>query len=449
MSARRASLVVCAVLLSCPGTKPPNVDDAGSDAGTDGGAPPDAGVPPGIDGGLSMKSACAVLNARRCEALGRCGLIDTSTIAQRDCLAFYSATWCGPSKWPSRADPSVATLRYDPIFAANCADGFATASCGAVQVLPPACNRFLWPNSYLGGPCYGNEEECAEGVCRGATCPMTCQALGQTDGACRYDRDCRAGLYCKLVNLSSGTSACASPATVDKTCDPSTPCAPGLSCIASKCRVSPHAGEACLFGACDDYAYCVQTTDGGTCESKRALGVSCSDDAQCVSGLCEPLSQVCKARLVPGDQDICSTRQTCGNDNVCVGASATTWGVCDKPVAEFGPCVASSDCEAHLACRRASDGGTCAARVPDGMACSEHRDCHLFSVCVSGVCQRLPLPGETCEVSKRCLYGPCLNTPDAGAYCQSPLGPGELCSSNDDCASARCVGGKCLVACVP
>ena len=98
LAAALLAFVCGATLGTCSaGPQPP---DSGGDSGLDGGtdAGSDGGIP-GSDGGLPARGACTVLDARRCELLARCGLIASTEAAMRSCISFFTATWCGPTKW--------------------------------------------------------------------------------------------------------------------------------------------------------------------------------------------------------------------------------------------------------------------------------------------------------------------------------------------------------------
>ena len=135
----------------------------------------------------------------------------------------------------------------------------------------------------------------------------------------------------------------------------------------------------------------------------------------------------------------------------CVGATATMLGLCEAPLAVGQACIASDDCRKDSACAPV-DGGlstACARRQPNGGSCSLDRDCQVLSRCMNGVCARLPLTGQSCLEEQACLFGPCMELVDGGATCVDKYGPGVDCTLDSECASSRCVSGKCLPACAP
>lgn len=421
--------------------------DAGQgDAGRDGGV--DAGTP---DAGLAWGAACTVFNTRRCEYLRQCGLIAADDDARRDCLAWLTATWCGPSLWPSHVAPAAGTLKYDPVEALGCADGFVGRACADYESLPAACSRFLSPNAYSRQACYDGYQDCTEGVCRGGACPRTCQPRGAAGEVCRLDTDCRTGLFCRVTNTAAGIGLCTAFGVGGASCDSQQLCGPGLNCLGSTCQSPPTEGSACPALICDATAWCQTTPDGGICTGRGSLDQNCSDDVQCLDDLlCDTLRGKCEPRQLTQPGALCGSRQKCPVGTVCLGASVTQLGSCAAPRAEGEPCAVSSECNAHLSCTQANDGGrVCGGRAQAGSPCSFDRDCHVLSRCKLGSCVDLPVTGGSCEDTQECLWGPCSLQGDAGAMCVERYGPGALCQSDMDCASQKCIAGRCLASCSP
>jgi len=422
--------------------------DSGADSGSGGGGGGGGGNLDG--GGLPLKSACTVLNARRCEYFVRCKLIADTNAAVRDCLALQQSTLCGPTKWQARVE--VSTLRYDALLAQQCADVWETRKCSDYGTEPNVCgNRYIAPNAFPGQACYDGYKECLDGACRGKTCPRRCQVPGTiADPDCRETADCTTGLFCKLPNLVSGIGACTAYGLKDSACDADQPCAGGFICNAGKCAQLPTATFACVGASCDDGAWCLNGPDGGTCKARLGLNALCTDDSQCLAPLlCEALTGLCVPRALNAVAASCGLRQTCPTGTVCLNATATALGECQPPL-DAGTCVSSNDCQTHLACV-GLDGGlalACGPRQGDGMRCSENRDCQLLSICKQQTCVRLPTTSDSCTLAQSCLFGPCVPR-DGGSICTEPFGPGVVCARDSDCSSSRCVTGKCLPSCTP
>jgi hypothetical protein len=361
-------------------------------------------------------------------------------------VALYTATWCGPTRWPPRVE--VGTVRYDAVRAQACADDWATRSCGEVSTEPASCQRFLVPAVPLQGRCYDGYAECIDGVCRGGGCPRRCLARGGVGEACLAMSDCAAGLSCRPG--ASGSGQCAALGAEGEACGLSLACGPGLVCVGASCRRLPPAGEACLQGRCDDGAYCSTGADGGSCEARRDAGVGCVDDAECLPSLvCDATARTCVVAQVAAPGDECSPGQRCPAGTVCLIEANASTGTCGAPRDDGAPCERAGDCASHLTCLPGDGGQACRARNADGAPCTVTRDCLAFSACVAGTCVALPTLGRPCAADRPCLWGTCLDGPDGGAVCAEAQGPGQSCRSASDCASGRCEQGFCTAACLP
>lgn len=401
-----------------------------------------------LDAGLPVRAACATLNARRCEFLRGCGLIDDSTEGYRACVAWLSATWCGPSRWPARVE--AGTLRYDPVRALACASDWQSRACSDFNVEPVTCQRFLSPGVPLRGACYGGYPECAEGVCRGAACPRACAPRGGDGEVCVEDADCQADRYCKPPTGSAAAGTCVRFGSEGASCSEVELCAKGFQCSASRCRRLPGPGESCLGGLCDETAFCFVTGDGGVCAGRRDAGTGCGDDSQCGEGfLCDDGQRRCVPVQVAAVGGECSPRQRCPAATVCIAEANQPAGTCIAPRAFGAPCQVATDCQSHLTCREGDGGRVCGLRLPNGSACTSGRDCQVLSSCASGSCVPLPTLQEPCGPARPCQWGACVSSVDAGDFCVDLLPAGQTCLLDRDCASGRCDRGQCSASCLP
>lgn len=423
---------------------PPGASDGGTGIGADGGAE-----------GLSVDSACAVLNARRCAFLQRCGLIATGNDAKRDCELYFTATECGPSRWPVRVKEG--TLRYSSTAAQACAAAWDVHECDSFASPPQSCSNITTPNAVLGGVCYGGRtQECKEGVCTGGTCPRKCRLPGAPGDICETSTDCGSNLYCQKTLSGGVLGTCAAWGTTGSTCDAQRPCGHGFYCRPdfSVCEPVRKVGEACVTGQCEASAFCSYGANGGFCVSRGVEGDACADDAQCRAELiCLSETGTCAPRGPLPLNASCSRRQQCTSGLACVGTqpdpfSPPSMGTCLPPMEEGETCTSSYDCQAPLSCGVGTDGGTCDVRLADGQACHADRDCQLFSRCVNAACTPVPRPGDPCT-SLGCLYGACASDVDGGTRCGAALGLNAACTRNDECASLRCEAGACLAVCSP
>ncbi len=403
-----------------------------------------------------------MLNASQCLYLQRCGLIDSSEEALNDCESVLTVTRCGPTRWPARA--AAGTLQYHPANALRCADAWMTHACGDFEREPGVCEDVTSPAAALGGRCYGGvRSECLEGVCTGGTCPRICRTRGDLDELCEETDDCKAWLYCRKSAEGSALGACTAFGSIGAQCDAHEPCAKGLVCGSfSLCEPAAVLGAPCSVGTCTEDAWCQFPGSGpGACVARGNEGADCASDDQCRPDLlCRAETATCEPRTDVPEGQTCSRRQSCAAGLTCVGTAddgesdrPQGLGVCTQGRLIHAPCTSSWDCEAPMACAKTGDAdggvvGRCGPRLDDGDLCEATRDCSVLSACVGGTCVRLPQPGQPCPEGA-CLYGACEAGSGAGLVCKGPGGPNAACAENDDCASLRCVSGRCLAACSP
>ncbi|MGV3621232.1 MAG: hypothetical protein ACO1OB_10465 [Archangium sp.] len=407
----------------------------------------DAGFDP--DAGIAPLEACALLNDARCDGLARCGLIAPDELAHAACVAAFEATWCGPTTWPTHVNAGA--LRLDSARALACVGALEAQACGSWPALPDPCTRFLLPRVPLGEPCFDGFDECLDGVCRGNACPRTCQPRAIEGEVCTNDDECRAGLSCRRGVVSPAT-VCSAPGNVGTACFADVDCAIGLACSEQQCKPLPAAGSKCLDYRCLDTAYCETDSTGGLCTARKSLGASCSGQQCAASLVCDPTSGTCVQKLA-SMHERCSPAQACPSGAVCVRVDADGIGTCALPAAEGEGCEADQDCERHLGCvfREADAGSTCERRGDAGTACASDQQCQVSAECQSASCAELPLPGESCAVTRSCRWGLCRDIAgsDGGAVCGALLSPGATCRSDAECASNSCKEGRCLARCVP
>lgn len=422
---------------------PQPVADAGfTDAGVT--VRPDGGTS-FTDAGLLLADACPTLNRARCTLLTRCGLIDDAQTAFAACVAQFEATWCGPLTWLSHV--SSGALRYDAQGGARCVLALEEQSCGTWSVLPALCTTFLTPHAQLGEPCFDGYGECADGVCRGATCPRTCQVRATAGEVCVLDGDCRSGLVCKAPVLGSGNSVCATPGVDGTACLDSSECAEGSTCLGRECRRLGLAGESCTGGLCAPSAYC-DVSSG--CVARVDQGEPCTGEQCMADSVCDPLSRTCVPATVTAG-NACVPAQACPSGQACL-VNETQDSVC-QPLRSLGAaCLDSSECETNLSCRGEIDAGlTCQPRAGAGERCQANRDCQPTATCLEGTCVALPMPGEDCTATRRCRWGLCRDSiyVDGGGVCGSTFSAGQPCKADDECSSGQCNGSLCTTRCAP
>jgi len=432
-----ASLVISCALSACGlgSLFRPNVDAGAIDSGF---IEPDSGLI--RDAGLSPLETCSLLNAARCEAQARCGLIADTADARAQCQRAWEATWCGTMTWPNHVTAGVLKLDGDRV--AQCLTQLSEQSCDRWSTLPETCQRFLLPRVPLGQPCYDGYDECLdEGICRGSTCPRTCQPRAGSGDSCSNDRQCRAGLLCRMPLLGTGVGTCLPQSSLNGNCGRDVDCVSGLFCFEQTCTALPQAGTACIANRCLADSFC----DAGECTARVSLGRPCDGDECQASLVCNLSQRSCVAEVVALNET-CAPPQRCVSGAVCLSLSST----CAVPRAEGEECGSATDCLSHLTCSSLDGGvGVCERRLADGDACASTSDCQVSATCEDGGCVELPLPGEPCGATRQCRWGLCRDTTDGGAVCGPLLSAGATCTSNTDCQSGSCSGDTCLARCVP
>ena len=421
---------------------PPGLDGSVADSGTTGGGSPDAGL--FVDAGLGLSDACPALNSARCDWLARCGLLDEPDGGVARCRQTFETTWCGPTTWPSHV--ASGALRYDAVRAAQCVLALATLRCDAYPALPELCSTFLRPRAQLGEACFDGFGECVEGVCRGATCPRTCQARAEAGEACLTDVECKAGLRC-VSPLLGGARICTAAGLDGASCATDGDCATDFHCTNRTCRALPSAGQPCLAGRCASTAWCDLAQ--AQCAPRKALHEPC-EPGQCDRGL---LCDVTELRCIPEvavSGGPCTLQQACPAGQFC-SAAAGVDGVCTAVLDVDGACLDRAWCAPHLTCGAEADAGlSCQPRAGGGGACGTDADCTVDTACLGGRCVTLPLAGEDCAKTRRCRVGLCRDVvTDGGAICGSLLSAGQMCTSDAQCSSNLCNQGLCLARCVP
>jgi hypothetical protein len=191
---------------------------------------------------------------------------------------------------------------------------------------PPTPPPMQPPKLALGEPCRGNgmcaSNFCVDGLCCNSRCDGSCQSCvgGNTGGAdgrcepvasgrdpdddcpieapssCGNDGFCDGGGSCR--QHPSGTSCGGGSCTGNDfspgaTCDDQGSCVPAAprSCGLHRCAAAGCQNPCRDDNQCADQAYC----DDGTCQARRRPGEACSEDRQCLLGICSPLLRACLA----------------------------------------------------------------------------------------------------------------------------------------------------------
>jgi len=178
-----------------------------------------------------------------------------------------------------------------------------------------------------------------------------------------------------------------------------------------------------VFGAC---GACI---DASLVSGSRNLGESCTDAAQCSTGMCfadiyplRPSRSYC-TRGCETDMD-CGGRFHC-RDAVCVAGRRGNLG---DPCATNGDCIDAAFCAAQGEQRWCTALCDAASPCQDGFTCVAVGD---VSVCVPDA----GIAGDDCTDSNGCLSGLCAigASSDAAGACTRVCGPDASCPTGLEC----------------
>ena len=191
---------------------------------------------------------------------------------------------------------STGMVRFDLAAALTCVDDIGLTSCAALfsnlgrLTTPPSCSAVTPGTGQTGAPCGDLDFVCASDDCESDYCaPPSCRTV-----------ICPAGQYCDPTSLA---------------------CVPGQV-----------AGAACTYNAeCDPSIVC----RAGNCGPPLPDGSTCTEDTDCTSGACLPIS------------------------------GQTSGSACSEPQPDGSTCTSSSECQSGR-CNYASSGSTCGAPTCSG-----------------------------------------------------------------------------------
>jgi len=403
--------------------------------------------------------------ARTCQAAGAQGQPcprDTSCSAGLRCDPGTSL--CQPPAPPGAACQPFASFQCDATSFCDSTTEMCTAlpsSGQACRPTSPRCTGAAWCSAGTCQPRLGSGVTCTTSdacestlFCDTALTPDSCQARKAVGGTCQASTHCQDGLRC-----TSG--ACVAARTAGQSCVSISDCATGLSCdrilrICGTPVYSLKAGDSC-------------TDDDRTCGS----GLSCkgeavnSDGGVGTVGTCaaEALGDPCTSRFssecpehafcnlaVDAGAGTCTAATSgspCATNSQCRATDFCDNGLCAARKPEGAACTSSSGCVSPLTCLTSAAGAkTCGKRGELGAPCTEttgNSSCLFPLACTNGTCQHAGALNEPCLSGSICLSGACDR--DAG-ICGAKLPVGGDCRSyGSACESGHCVNGKCEAAC--
>ncbi len=287
---------------------------------------------------VTAGQACADVAAARCQKMQSCnpqGIVNTYGDLTT-CEATQSATCVTNLAAPQTANTPSRTE--------ECAQATPGETCSDFEVgnLATPCMPPVGPRA-SGSPC-AVSGQCATAFClieKTASCGV-CAAAPAVGASCA-NNGCGPGLVC-----DSATQLCATPVASGGTCDDSSVCTPGLTCVVP---ASADAGT-CVPLATSVGAHCDVTDGGARCDGR--LGLYCN----------VPEGRVCDHVGNAAATFACGTIDggviDCTAGAFCQRPGTSRSGICIAPALEGKPCdtVNGPTCIAPARCVLSSAGGT-------------------------------------------------------------------------------------------
>lgn len=269
-------------------------------------------------------------------------------------------------------------------------------------------------------------------------------------GACVSDEECVGDLSCiyGICTRPVQSQSC----VADLQCGLDKHCLHGLCVDASvRCLLADDCPEGltCLDGVCTTTQTCGNDEEcpaSFICESSACVA-GCTGPADCPG-------QTCLGGRCVDSGLVCSDPQDCDDDNDCTQDLCND-SLCSHPVAlADGCCTGDSDCSAEADCTLAVCEEHHCQQMPDPACCVDVFDCDdgdSFTIdsCDNGTCVNEPV--ETCSSDGQCDdQNPCTTDTCEGQLCvnaptQDPncCVQDEQCSDDDPTTKDRCLENQC------
>jgi len=168
----------------------------------------------------------------------------------------------------------------------------------------------------------------------------------------------------------------------------------------------------------------------------RAVGVVCSSNSNCSSGLCGSPDYTGRRRCQ------CTSGTDCPAPGGCQSATCSG-GVCGSMPTSGNSCDDKNPCTVNTIC----NSGTCMGTfVPDGTVCGTGKGC-VAGVCLTGctIGNQVYAPGSTnpsnqCESCQLAVSATNWTPKSNGTSCND----GNLCTINDTCQAGACTAGSAI-----
>jgi hypothetical protein len=245
-------------------------------------------------------------------------------------------------------------------------------------------------------------------------------AGGFCSQACGTSTACPTGSAC--VTFGDGTAYCSTQCAATRDCRTGYVCSTAVTACLPDCR---------LGFSCGSSLTCDQST--GNCVAaagNRAVGETCTLNAECKSSLCTPEQSASAGKQWTAGY--CT--QQCSPTTACP-AAATCITYADGSSYCAASCVASSDCRSGYVCSTTAK--VCLPDCRQGWSCGTSLSCDSGS----GNCVGKMLPvGDPCTLNVDCASGVC--TPEqstssgkqwSGGYCTQQCNTTTACPSSTTC----------------
>ncbi|WP_437585653.1 hypothetical protein [Sorangium sp. So ce1000] len=238
-------------------------------------------------------------------------------------------------------------------------------------------------------------------------------------------------------------------------CDIAKACAAADDCASGFCADGVCCNAAC-DAACDACTAALKASgdEDGTCGPSKAESecgeATCSEGVQTSRGTCDGTSVACG----PGEEKACEEFACDPEANACFTecTESPQCARCHECSANDGACTLAAPGTPGLGCDEdqvCDAEGEC--RPANGQACTESGEC-ASGLCVDGVCCNAACDSACMACNIEGSEGTCSNVPlgsEDGSDCSEvnvcdgegacKLAPGEDCSTNEQCASGRCI----------
>ncbi|HJK90761.1 MAG TPA: S1 family peptidase [Polyangiaceae bacterium LLY-WYZ-15_(1-7)] len=271
----------------------------------------------------------------------------------------------------------------------------------------------------LGSPCF-DPSECTTGECRRVdgefVCVQTCNPEQELTG-------CPDGFVCDPLTCGAGQCVAGAPgAGADGSA-----CSDDSDCQSNHCwrrdDGSAICGRACSPGGAECPEGLVCATEGFACgacivpdpTAPQPFGAACTEAGQCESGDCSA-------------DGFCT--QACASHAECPGYRCDTDGRCalGTPTPPGGTCAVDGECEDGAGCVDIEGERVCATSCDAG--------CAAGTICTDGFCLPDGLPlGDLCTTNEECASGICAGT------CTRICEDTASCPADFECRPAGSVSG--------